>query len=338
MIRPHGPKAIYHSPSHELDTKIVIYTRKSTSSAFTEELSRNALIEVGQDLQFRAIVRPGDGWKFAKLKDLTIQRSTVTSAAAINNDPKSRVKTDKHGDTAYLVMEDGCRNPVYAAIAPKHPSVDSNNPLVVNFIFKAFMFQNMADGDTLRISAKIVACQELADCQPTICVDDDLHGHGRRRRRSLPHSFDHTNSLSHSPGNSSNCTHNWTRDYELSVVMPGFSRNRIEASDWHLWQETVRILQSQDHRCKNVIFATSLICVILMVTTALVAIIALKSKDNKNTKFSSQDSVCQAPSVSSSFTAENISREQSTTPVLLASSFLKSSVRGLHTRIHNTSI
>lgn len=200
-----------------------MYTRKGSSSSFTEELSRNALIEVGQDLQFRAVVRPGDGWKYAKLKDLQIQRSS--------NNEKGRKSDKVTGDTAFLVMEDGCRNPVYAAIAPKHPSVDPSNPLVVNFVFKAFMFQDMADGDTLRISAKIVACQEQSDCQPGICIDDDLGGHGRRKR-SIQHlqkedkSKVNSNTVQ-SKDNSSNCIHDWTRDFEFNVVMPGFAKSKL---------------------------------------------------------------------------------------------------------------
>lgn len=283
-------------------------------------MTRNTLIEVGQDVQLRAIVRAGDGWRYAKLKDLTIQRATT------NGDRDNRSKSDKiHSDIAYLVMEDGCRNPVYAAIAPKHPSVDGNNPLIVNFIFKAFMFQKMSDGDTLRISAKIVACQEVTDCQPSVCVDDDLAGYGRRRRRDVPHSS--TGPLD----TSSNCTHNWTRDYEINVVMPGFTRNRIESSDQHLWRDTLRILASHDHRCKNVIFATALICIILMITTAMITVVTLKSKDT-STKSSDEHSSCSSTSVSSSFTPETVHREHSTTPVLLASSFLKSSARRLRTQ------
>ena len=218
-LRPSGRKSIYHSPNQELDTKILMYTRKGSSSSFSEEVSQNALIEVGQDLQFRAIVRPGDGWKFAKLKDLTIQRMSH------GNNEKGRNKADRSatGDIAYLVMEDGCRNPVYSAVAPKHPSVDVNNPLAVNFVFKAFMFQDMVDGDTLRISAKIVACQEQSDCQPAICGDDELSGHGRRRKRSLARTAkSHFNSDSKS---NSSCIHDWTRDFQFNVVLPGFSKS-----------------------------------------------------------------------------------------------------------------
>lgn len=69
-------------------------------------------------------------------------------------------------DAAFLVLDDGCRNPVYSAVAPNHPSRDPSNPLLIRFNFKAFMFQDMTDGGTIRISAKIIACQDLSDCQP----------------------------------------------------------------------------------------------------------------------------------------------------------------------------
>ena len=143
---------------------------------FNEELARNSMIEVGQDLQFKASVRSGDGWKYAKLKDLTIQKISKNSKS--RNDEEDGSNKKRRGssrpkesssptpDSAYLVLEDGCRNPIYTAIAPKHPGVDPHNPLVVSFSFRAFMFQDMLDGDTLRISAKIMACQEQVDCQP----------------------------------------------------------------------------------------------------------------------------------------------------------------------------
>ena len=63
-----------------------------------------------------------------------------------------------------------CRNPAYRPVAPLHPQRDPKNPLLVSFSFRAFMFQNMLDGETLRISAQVVACAELADCQQVSCA------------------------------------------------------------------------------------------------------------------------------------------------------------------------
>lgn len=213
-----------------------MFTKKSGSSASTynEELARNSLIEVGQDLQFRAVVRSGDGWRFAKLKDLTItkisgKRSPSDQDSEVSLSTRSRKTTGALGnpypDSAYLVMEDGCRNPVYTAIAPKHPLVDSNNPLVINFAFKAFMFQDMIDGDTLRITAKIMACQEKADCQPGLCLDDELGGHGRRRRRRLADQLMYPNVTHHADNSTAHLIHDWVRDFELNVVLSRFAHD-----------------------------------------------------------------------------------------------------------------
>ena len=173
-FRSNGPKTVFSGGASEFETKVSMYTRKpgSPSMNFNEELARNSLIEVGQDLQFKGSVRSGDGWKYAKLKDLTIQKISKSSKSRSEEEEnKKRRGGSSRGkestpDSAYLVLEDGCRNPIYTAIAPKHPSVDPHNPLVVSFSFRAFMFQDMLDGDTLRISAKIMACQEQVDCQP----------------------------------------------------------------------------------------------------------------------------------------------------------------------------
>ena len=70
------------------------------------------------------------------------------------------------GGVATLVLDNGCRNPVYSALAPYHPYRDTSNPLAVAFNFKAFMFQDMPDDGSIRITAKIMACLEEADCSP----------------------------------------------------------------------------------------------------------------------------------------------------------------------------
>lgn len=186
-FRSNGPKTVFSGGSSEFETKVSMFTRKpgSNTMSFNEELARNSLIEVGQDLQFKASVRSGDGWKYAKLKDLTIQKISKSSKNRSGDDDdtsnkkrrgssRSKESPSLTPDSAYLVLEDGCRNPIYTAIAPKHPNVDPHNPLVVSFSFRAFMFQDMLDGDTLRISAKIMACQEQVDCQPVSCFSFSL--------------------------------------------------------------------------------------------------------------------------------------------------------------------
>ena len=41
-----------------------------------------------------------------------------------------------------------------------------SNGLIINFDFRVFMFQEMLSGDSIMISAKVIACVEEIDCAP----------------------------------------------------------------------------------------------------------------------------------------------------------------------------
>ena len=69
-------------------------------------------------------------------------------------------------NTAELVFGNGCRNPAYEPLAPYNPWRDPGNGLINNFDFRVFMFQEMLNGDSIMISAKVVACVEEIDCAP----------------------------------------------------------------------------------------------------------------------------------------------------------------------------
>lgn len=52
------------------------------------------------------------------------------------------------------------------AIATQHPQRDSRSSLLNNFNFRVFLFQDMDDGDSIVISARVIACVEAIDCSP----------------------------------------------------------------------------------------------------------------------------------------------------------------------------
>lgn len=308
-------RTIFSSGPHELDTKVSMFTKKTPSAvSYNEELSRNSLIEVGQELQFRSMVRSGDGWRYAKLKDLTIQKITAEnnrrrSHSASSSSSSSTISHNKimthlsSPDSALLVMEDGCRNPVYSAIAPKHPFPDPSNPLVVNFAFKAFMFQDMSDGDTLRITAKIMACQESADCQPGLCLDDEMGGFGRRRRRR---------SVPPVPGSSTGNTsslrnvHDWTRDFELNVVMPGYVKAFASAGDNDYTDDNMILTtKSSEIKCRQVVFLTAVMSGVFVIVTTIAASVALKAKQKMIDKYYSDMHPSPIPSLPASLSTGN---------------------------------
>ena len=76
-------------------------------------------------------------------------------------------------NTAELVFGNGCRNPAYEPLAPYNPWRDPGNGLINNFDFRVFMFQEMLNGDSIMISAKVVACVEEIDCAPVSSSDGD---------------------------------------------------------------------------------------------------------------------------------------------------------------------
>lgn len=98
------------------------------------------------------------GWNFAKITDVMVHR--VHDGQALQ-DAKN---------TAQLVHSNGCRNPAYRPLAPLNPWRDPTNGLINNFDFRVFMFQEMLSGDSIMISAKVIACVEEIDCAPVSII------------------------------------------------------------------------------------------------------------------------------------------------------------------------
>ena len=92
------------------------------------------------------------GWKYTKLTDVVV--------SSIDNEK-----------SAVLVTSDGCRNPRYGTIAPGNPEVDDNNQLIINFNFRAFLFDDMMERDAVKISAHVMGCVEAIDCSPVSTLD-----------------------------------------------------------------------------------------------------------------------------------------------------------------------
>ena len=103
-----------------------------------------------------------------------------------------------------LVYSDGCRDPAYSTLAPASPWRENINDLVNNFDFRVFMFEDMQSGDSIVITAKVVACVEEADCR-TECYTD-LDGNGVRRRREVQELRGKTDG--------------WEQNMELKVTLP----------------------------------------------------------------------------------------------------------------------
>ncbi|GBN86689.1 hypothetical protein AVEN_59072-1, partial [Araneus ventricosus] len=156
-----------------------------------------------------------------------------------------------------------CRNPQYRPIAPFHPQRDPNNQLAVSFVFKAFMFQNMLDGETLRLSAQVVACAELSDCQLAFCNGEAPRG--KRRRKDVsnsPESETHSN------------IKNFTEDFKLAVTRGGFSQTPFVSASTDIEKKRTSILGD----CKLILISVSGAAILFCLATTSAAAIAIGSK------------------------------------------------------------
>ncbi|XP_054718615.1 uncharacterized protein LOC129228012 [Uloborus diversus] len=278
-------KKVFRSNTRDVACRMSLMSKAQGSRSFNKEMKSGAMVRVGQDLQIRGIVKEGDGWNYAMLKDVIISRVPGNKVLASprtfpsssldllgngvdvgevyrDNRPVKVADSASH-DLAQLVFSDGCRNPSYRPVAPFHPQRDPKNPLSVSFTFKAFMFQDMLDGESLRLSAQVVACSELADCQQLFC--DGQRGLGRRKRNT----YDNSSVLDISSN-----VRNFSEDFQLVVSMGGYSKTAIASTDT---DENLQ-MNSLSANCKLMLISVSSAALLFSLITTSVAAIAIGSK------------------------------------------------------------
>ena len=137
-----------------------------------------------------------------------------------------------------------------------------------------------------------------------LCLDDDQAGYGRRKR-NVPERNDTTSSpssrLNELPG-----VHDWTRDFELNVVMPGYAKafalttNELMAGTEYQGTgrrqdeavtDPVDISQPSVERerkndCKAVVIYSTFLSLLFVSSTSLAALIAIRGKDRKTSTLS----------------------------------------------------
>jgi len=127
-----------------------------------KRVNSGGVVQLGEPLQLRSVVRGGDGWTFSKLTDVKVWRmrdsyaSTAAVTAPLNPGDASEVIT--------LVDAKGCRNGEFRVLADSDPLRDPRNDLVHHFTFKAFLFRGQRANEPLIVTAKVQACQERDDC------------------------------------------------------------------------------------------------------------------------------------------------------------------------------
>ncbi|XP_042215522.1 uncharacterized protein LOC121861696 isoform X1 [Homarus americanus] len=166
--------SMFEGGQQEFQCEIGLFRKLPGTELFASIVTPEVELDLGEEVQLRSIVRSGDGWQYSRITTIIIQKVGAPRARSILN-------------AADLVFADGCRNPSYKVIARQHPKRDTRNPLINNFTFRMFMFQDMEVGDSLMITANVIGCVDAEDCAPTNCGpgDDDLLGFGKRRKRAV---------------------------------------------------------------------------------------------------------------------------------------------------------
>jgi len=190
MVEQRSP-AIFSGGGHQFISEIGLFRQLAGTHLFAARVKSGSQIELGENVQLRSIVRSGDGWNYSKLTDVVIQR--IRDGQPLQT-PESAVK---------LVYSDGCRDQAYRTLAPAQPWREDLNPLVNNFDFRVFMFQEMQSGDSIIITAKVVACVEEEDCRIQ-CVEE-IEGNNIRKRREVE---------------LRGKTEGWEENMELRVTLP----------------------------------------------------------------------------------------------------------------------
>ncbi|CAL4137529.1 unnamed protein product [Meganyctiphanes norvegica] len=332
--------SVFEGGKQEFQCEIGLFAKLKGTDMFTKRVMEDDELELGEEVQLRSIVRPGDGWEFSMLKEIVIQKMGGDRERSTLN-------------TAVLVFSDGCRNPEYKVVAKNHPQRDQRNTLINNFIFRIFMFQDMLPGDSLMVSAKVVGCVDEEDCRPTLCPDDQQRGYGKRKRRAtgeytvtqvlsasdlplyppphgrIPRSTSYPSSESHVARKESKST-DWERNLGIKIKVP-------EAVVRH---ESLEVMEANE--CRLYLFITlgmaSLFC---FASIVFVVATYLRSRSNKNPprpsspQCSPQMIATSMPSMTSSDTLSSNSNSETSLPNFSVPPTVRQRKRDVHQELLN---
>ncbi|XP_076031821.1 uncharacterized protein LOC143019722 isoform X2 [Oratosquilla oratoria] len=246
------PPTVFEGDGGKFQCEIGLFKRVPGTKIFSTMVDSNMPLELGEEVQLRSIVGGDDGWQYSRITEILIQR---------NGGERERSSLN----TAVLVFSDGCRNPRYKVIAPNHPQRDRRNTLVNNFNMRVFMFQDMVEGDSLTISARVIGCLTEEDCEPTLCPDDNRSGYGRRRRGVQEYEYSwQTSPFRHTRSTENNSTTGWERNLSIRVKVP----------DGHVHQESVRI-----EECRLYLFVSlGVACLFCLISIGFVAFVFTRTR------------------------------------------------------------
>ncbi|CAG7730795.1 unnamed protein product [Allacma fusca] len=155
-------------------------TAGTPNGLFAKRVNSGGVVQLGEPLQLRSVVRGGDGWSHSKLLDVKVWRMREGY-----NQNTENLNTNEASEVITLVDANGCRNPEYEVIADSHPLRDPRNNLVHHFTFRAFLFRGQRANEPLIVTAKVQACQEPGECNPSDCISRPGDPNIKRYKRTV---------------------------------------------------------------------------------------------------------------------------------------------------------
>ncbi|XP_046410190.1 uncharacterized protein LOC124174771 [Neodiprion fabricii] len=125
--------------------------RKSYNSenVFDVKILPGGTVVLGEEILLRALVRDGDGWKYSRIGEVSVQYIEARQQQRVMN-------------SLWILDAEGCRNPEIPEISPSGQYRVA--PLESYLVFQAFMFENMKETDEMVVSVKVMGCLEGEDC------------------------------------------------------------------------------------------------------------------------------------------------------------------------------
>uniref|UniRef100_T1IMC9 ZP domain-containing protein n=1 Tax=Strigamia maritima TaxID=126957 RepID=T1IMC9_STRMM len=274
--------SVFLGQERDLQCDLGLFRKAPGSSDYIHRVNAGSAIELGQELKLRAAVKAGDGWNYIRLTDVIVYRvpasfNTKTKVHLLEASKRKHMLNSQNGfepettvEYAHLVLTDGCRNSAYKAIAPNHPEVNPTNSLIVDFNFKAFMFQTMTEGEAVRITARVTACVEQEDCSITHCPDG-FFSHGRKRRGAVNNTSTFENNSTHFSN---------TTDFDRNLTVVVLTANNRE-DEWFQREYLMRRLD-KENGCPELLISTVALAVALGITLiVMMSIVIFKFCKNR---------------------------------------------------------
>ncbi|XP_058789206.1 uncharacterized protein LOC131663117 [Phymastichus coffea] len=197
-----APRVAAGGHKSAFETELTLHRRTPGSEQFDSKIEAGGTVVLGEEILLRAAVRDGDGWKYAKMSEVTMHHHVGSR------------QRDKATSSLWVLDDEGCLNSQLPGIGLGEQY--RVGPLESYLLFRAFMFDSAQETDEIALTVKITGCLRGEDCVfncPAAHVRKAQEtARGKRQLRA------------------SNRTIDWQNDVTFKVAASSGPNRRISAS------------------------------------------------------------------------------------------------------------